>query len=113
MQLSDKIFIAGHRGLVGSAILKRLRELGFSDLLLRTRGELDLRDFQKVEDFMLKERPRYVFLAAATVGGIFANQDRPADFILDNLLIETAVLGAAAKVGVERLLFLGSSCIYP
>jgi len=113
MELSAKIFVAGHRGLVGSAIVKRLRDLGFENLLLRARAELDLRDQRKVEEFMLDERPSYVFLAAAKVGGILANQEQPADFIHENLLIETAVLAASAKAGVERLLFLGSSCIYP
>jgi GDP-L-fucose synthase len=110
---SDSIFIAGHRGLVGSAIVRRLRALGFDNLLLRTREELDLRDSAAVRDFFLTSRPRYVFFAAAKVGGIMANNTRPAEFIEDNLLVQLSVINAAHASGVHKLLFLGSSCIYP
>lgn len=113
MQPADKIFIAGHRGLVGSAIVRRLRALGFDNLLLRTHSELDLQDSAAVRAFFETERPRYVFLAAARVGGILANNTIPADFIHDNLLIQSSVIDAARIASVEKLVFLGSSCIYP
>ncbi|MDB4916848.1 MAG: GDP-L-fucose synthetase [Gemmatimonadetes bacterium] len=113
MQPSDKIFIAGHRGLVGSALVRQLRSLGFENLLLRSRQELDLEDIAAVRAFFEKERPRHVFFAAAKVGGILANSSYPADFIHDNLLIQLSVIGAAQATNVEKMLFLGSSCIYP
>jgi GDP-L-fucose synthase len=108
-----RIYIAGHRGLAGSAILRNLQGRGYSNFLLRTRAELDLERQADVESFFEKERPEYVFLAAAKVGGIHANSTYPADFIYDNLLIECNVINAAYRYGVRKLLFLGSSCIYP
>jgi GDP-L-fucose synthase len=113
MQAASRIYIAGHRGLVGSAILRCCAARGFSHLVVRERAELDLRDAQAVERFFGAERPEYVFLAAARVGGIHANNALPADFIRDNLLIQTNVIDAAWRNGVTKLLFLGSSCIYP
>ena len=113
MSPQSKIYIAGHRGLVGSAVVRRLREAGFTNLLLRTRQELDLRVQAEVDAFFDQERPEFVVLAAAKVGGIMANTTCPADFIADNLAIQTNVLQAAHNGGVERLIFLGSSCIYP
>jgi GDP-L-fucose synthase len=108
-----RIFVAGHRGLVGSAIARRLRALGVSNLILRPRAELDLTDQRAVEDFFTQERPDYVFLAAAKVGGILANDTRPAEFLRDNLAIQTNVIHSAWKHGTKKLCFLGSSCIYP
>jgi GDP-L-fucose synthase len=108
-----KIYVAGHRGLVGSAILRRLQAEGYQNLVLRTRKELDLTDQRAVYRFFEEERPEYVFLAAAKVGGILANATYPADFIRENLLIQTNVIDAAYCYGVKKLLFLGSSCIYP
>ena len=113
MQTSDKIFVAGHRGLVGSAIVRRLHVLGFDNLALRTRDELDLADGPAVQAFFEAERPRYVFFAAAKVGGIHANNTYPADFIRENLLVQLSIIDAAYATSVEKLLFLGSSCIYP
>lgn len=113
MRPGDVVWVAGHRGLVGSAIVRRLREEGFDRLLLRTRSELDLRDPRATDAFFAAERPAYVFLAAAKVGGILANDTYPADFLRDNVLIQTHVLDAAHRYGVKKLLFLGSSCIYP
>src|SRR5207253_2885225 len=113
MNLSNPIFIAGHRGLVGSAIHRELTRLGYTNLITRTRAELDLLDSVKVNAFFARNRPEHVLLAAAKVGGILANNTYPADFIRDNLIIQTNVLEAARKVDVRRLLFLGSSCIYP
>ncbi len=113
MQKTKKIYIAGHRGLVGSAVVRRLQEAGYENLLLRTRAELDLTDKKSVDDFFATEKPAYVFLAAAKVGGIYANNTQPADFIYDNLVIQNNVLRAASEYQVEKLLFLGSSCIYP
>lgn len=113
MDLTSKIFIAGHRGLVGSALARALKARGAENLLLRTRQELDLTDQAAVNQFFASEQPDYVFLAAAKVGGIHANDRYPADFIRDNLLIETSVIDAAHKHGAGKLLFLGSSCIYP
>lgn len=107
------IFVAGHRGLVGSAIVRRLRRDGFSNLLLRERRELDLTRQGAVEQFFSEARPEYVFLAAAKVGGILANNQSPASFIRDNLVVQTNVIDAAFKNGCAKLLFLGSSCIYP
>lgn len=113
MNRESRIFVAGHRGLVGSAILRKLQDEGYADLLARTRAELDLMDAGAVDEFFAAERPDYVFLAAAKVGGILANDTYPADFIRDNLAIELNVIGAAHRHRVEKLLFLGSSCIYP
>lgn len=113
MHPRDRIYVAGHRGLVGSAIVRRLSTDGFTNLITRPRGELDLRDRLAVERFFAETRPQYVFLAAATVGGIHANSSRGGEFIRDNLLIQTHVIDAAQRLGVRKLLFLGSSCIYP
>lgn len=113
MNRDARIFVAGHRGLVGAALVRRLQADGCSQLLLRTRQELDLRDQRAVEAFFSATRPEYVFLAAAKVGGIRANDAYPADFIRDNLQIQTNVIDAAARHGTRKLLFLGSSCIYP
>lgn len=113
MNLDDRVYIAGHRGLVGSAILRRLQKAGYSRLITRDHAELDLCDQAAVEAFFAHERPEYVFLAAARVGGIFANDAYPADFIRDNLLVQTHVIDAAWRHGARKLLFLGSSCIYP
>jgi GDP-L-fucose synthase len=107
------IYVAGHNGLVGSAICRVLRRQGFERLLLRSHAELDLADRAAVDHFFQQERPNHVFLAAAKVGGILANDLYPADFIRDNLVIQTNVIDAAYRAGVDRLLFLGSSCIYP
>src|SRR3954452_18776347 len=111
--IDARIFIAGHRGLVGSAIWRRLTDTGYRDLVGRSSHELDLRDRGAVDEFFDRERPDYVVLAAARVGGILANSTYPAEFLSDNLRIQVNVLDAAARVGVKRLLFLGSSCIYP
>jgi len=108
-----RIFVAGHRGLAGSAIVRNLAAKGHGALLLRSRAELDLTDAAQVSDFFESNRPEYVFLAAAKVGGIVANNTYPAEFIRDNLTIQTQVIHAAWRAGVKRLLFLGSSCIYP
>ena len=113
METTSRIFIAGHRGLVGSAIRRELERRGYANLLLTTRDQLDLMNGPAVEKFFAEERPDYVFLAAAKVGGILANNTYPADFIRDNLEIQTNVIDSAWRSGVKRLLFLGSSCIYP
>jgi GDP-L-fucose synthase len=113
IQKDARIFVAGHRGLAGSAIVRRLGALGYTNLLLRTRKELDLLDASAVEWFFQTERPEFVFLAAAKVGGILANRDFPADFIAENLRIQLNVIESAHRAAVRRLLFLGSSCIYP
>ena len=107
------VFVAGHKGLVGSAILRRLESEGFSDLRVVERKDLDLRDQSAVDAWFEIERPKYVFLVAGTVGGIMANSTRPADFIYDNLMIHGTVVHASHSVGVEKLIYLGSSCIYP
>ncbi len=113
MDKSARIFIAGHRGLVGSAIQRRLQSDGYSNLALRSSAELDLRSQAAVEQFFAAQRPEFVFLAAAKVGGIQANNTRPAEFIHDNLVMQTNVVDAAWRHGTRKLLFLGSSCIYP
>lgn len=113
MNVNAKIYIAGHRGLVGSALMRNLTAKGYSNLLTRTHADLDLTAQADVADFFQREKPDYVFLAAAKVGGIHANNEYPAEFIRDNLAIQTNVIHAAWQCGVKRLLFLGSSCIYP
>jgi GDP-L-fucose synthase len=113
MNRESRIYVAGHRGLVGSALVRRLQALGYQNLVYRTRAELDLEDPHAVRDFFERERPEYVFLAAARVGGIWANDTYPADFIRSNLVIQLNVVDSAWRAGVEKLLFLGSSCIYP
>jgi GDP-L-fucose synthase len=113
MELNARIYVAGHRGLVGSAIVRNLKAKGYTNLLLRTHAELDLTDERATRAFFDEQRPEYVFLAAAKVGGIVANNTYPAEFIRDNLAIQTNVIHAAYLAGVQRLLFLGSSCIYP
>lgn len=113
MEKDAKIYVAGHRGLVGSALMRNLQAKGYTRLVTRTHAELDLTDQAAVEAFFASERPDYVFLAAAKVGGILANNTYPAEFIRDNLAIQTNVIHAAWRHGVKRLLFLGSSCIYP
>lgn len=113
MNRRSKVYVAGHRGLVGSAILRRLEGEGFENLLTRPREELNLTEPRAVDSFFEAERPEYVFMAAAKVGGIMANATYPADFLRENLAIELNVLDAAYRHGVEKLLFLGSSCIYP
>ena len=113
MNNQDKIYIAGHRGMVGSAIERKLKREGFNNIVTKTSKELDLRNQQAVNDFFEKEKPSYVFLAAAKVGGIVANNTYRAEFIYDNLLMEANVIHAAYINGVSKLMFLGSSCIYP
>lgn len=113
MNEDSRIYVAGHRGLVGSAILRRLQAAGYRRVIVRSRQELDLTDQTAVDRFFAAERPEYVFLAAARVGGILANSTRPAEFIRDNLMIQTNVIDAAYRHGVRKLLFLGSSCLYP
>ena len=113
MKKDSRIYIAGHRGLVGSAIHRELDRLGYTNILTRSREELDLLDTSAVNEFFAKERPEYVFLAAAKVGGILANNTYPAEFIRDNIILQTNIIDAAYKNSVDRLLFLGSSCIYP
>ena len=110
---NGKIYVAGHHGMVGSALVRRLRDAGCDNLLLRTRAELDLESQQQVYDFLQTEKPDYIYLAAARVGGIHANNTYPAQFIYSNLMIAANVINAAHKAGVSELLFLGSSCIYP
>jgi GDP-L-fucose synthase len=113
MNNKSKIYVAGHRGLVGSAIVRMLNEKGFKNIVFRTSKELDLRDKFAVDTFFAEEKPEFVFLAAAKVGGIVANNQYPADFIRDNLLIQTNIIDAAYRNNVKKLLFLGSTCIYP
>ncbi|MBS1566558.1 MAG: GDP-L-fucose synthase [Bacteroidetes bacterium] len=113
MQKTDKIYIAGHRGMVGSAIMRRLQQDGFNNIVVRGSKELDLRNQQQVNDFFGTEQPAFVFLAAAKVGGIVANNTYRAEFLYDNLLIESNIIHAAWKNKVQKLMFLGSSCIYP
>ncbi|HPH84997.1 MAG TPA: GDP-L-fucose synthase [Ferruginibacter sp.] len=113
MKITDKIYVAGHTGLVGSAIIRLLKKKGYLQIVTRSSEELDLRDQKLVNEFFETEQPQYVFLAAAKVGGIMANQTYPADFIYDNLAIQNNIIHSAYKHSVEKLLFLGSSCIYP
>ncbi len=113
MQSDARIYVAGHRGLAGSAIFRELRRQGFSCLLGKTHAELDLLDSEAVKSFFDRERPEYVFVAAAKVGGILANDTYPAEFLLDNLQVQNHIIENARRTGVKKLLFLGSSCIYP
>ena len=113
MQKNSKIYVAGHRGLVGSAILRALEKQGFTNLITRTSSEVDLRDYNQTADFFAKEKPEYVFLAAAKVGGIQANNTYRAEFLYDNMMIQNNVIHQAHTNDVKKLLFLGSSCIYP
>jgi GDP-L-fucose synthase len=113
MNCEAPIFVAGHRGMVGSAIVRRLEKEGYKNLILKTSSELDLRNQAAVAEFFDREKPEYIFLAAAKVGGIIANSTRKAEFIYDNLMIQTNVIHEAWKTGCKRLLFLGSTCIYP
>lgn len=113
MMQSEKVYVAGHRGLVGAALCRALAGKGIAGIVTRSHDQLDLTDQAAVRDFFATERPAYVYLAAARVGGIHANDSRPADFIRDNLLIQTNIIDSAYKSGIKKLLFLGSSCIYP
>ena len=113
MNKQSKIYIAGHRGLVGSALVRKFQELGYDNLILKTRSELNLLNQQEVADFFAVEKPEYVFLAAAKVGGIGANSTYPADFVYENIMIQTNIIHSAYKNNTKKLLFLGSSCIYP
>ena len=113
MNKNEKIFVAGHKGMVGSAIVRKLNELGYQNIITRSSQELDLRRQSDVELFFKTEKPDYVFLAAAKVGGIYANNTYPAEFIYDNLMIETNIIHSSYIYNVKKLLFLGSSCIYP
>ncbi|HMK27738.1 MAG TPA: GDP-L-fucose synthase [Chitinophagaceae bacterium] len=113
MNSTDKIYIAGHGGLVGSAILRLLQQKGFTNIITRSSGEMDLRNQEAVRIFFEKEKPQYVFLAAAKVGGIIANNTYPAEFIYDNLMMESNIIHESYRNGVSKLVFLGSSCIYP
>ncbi len=113
MNPSSKIYVAGHRGMVGSAIVRNLQSKGYDNLIFRTSSELDLRDAKAVESFFQQEKPEYVFMAAAKVGGILANQEKKADFFYDNMAIEMNIIHNSYLSGVKKILFLGSSCIYP
>lgn len=113
MNKDSKIYVAGHRGMVGSAILRKLQQEGYNNIVFATSSELDLRNSVAVDNFFKENRPEYVFLAAARVGGIFANNTYPADFLYDNLMVQNNVIDACHRYDVEKLLFLGSSCIYP
>jgi len=113
MELNDRIFVAGHRGMVGSAIVRKLKELGYTKIITKSRKELDLINQFQVNHFFHFERPEYVFLAAAKVGGIKANDDFRADFIYENIMIQSNIIKASHDNGVKKLLFLGSTCIYP
>ncbi|MFX1326469.1 MAG: NAD-dependent epimerase/dehydratase family protein, partial [Promethearchaeota archaeon] len=113
MEKSSIIFVAGHNGLVGSAIKRKLEALGYNNIVIKDHKSLDLRNQKLTEDFFNEYTPEYVFLAAAKVGGILANASYPASFIYDNLMIQTNVIHSAHETGVKKLLFLGSSCIYP
>lgn len=113
MELKDRIYVAGHTGLVGSAIVRKLKADGYTNFVLRTHGELDLRNQAAVETFFEEEKPDYVFVAAATVGGVLANDTQPGKFLYDNLAITTNVIHASYRFGVKKLLYMGSGCIYP
>ena len=113
MEISDKIYVAGHNGMVGSAIVRKLKSQGFTNFLLKTSKELDLRNQENVFDFLLANQPDYVFLAAAKVGGIVANNTYRADFLYENIQIQNNVIHGSYLAGVKKLMFLGSSCIYP
>ena len=113
MKINSRIYVAGHRGLVGSAIIRALKQKGFENLIKRTHAELELLDAVAVQNFFAETKPEFIFLAAAKVGGIHANSTYPADFIRENLLVQTNVIHEAWRHGVEKLMFLGSSCIYP
>lgn len=113
MEINSKIYVAGHRGMVGSAIIRRLRKAGYNNIIFRTSKELDLRNQTKVKDFMLSEKPDHLILAAAKVGGILANDTYRAEFIYDNLMIQSNIIHSAYLAEVKKLMFLGSSCIYP
>ena len=113
MDSNSKIFVAGHKGLVGSAIVRYLKEKGFTNILTADRNQIDLTNLTAVKMFFMLEQPEYVFVAAAKVGGILANRDYPADFIYENLMIQSNIISSAAEFDVKKLLFLGSSCIYP
>ena len=113
MDSNSKIFVAGHKGLVGSAIVRNLKAKGFTNILTADRNQIDLTNLTAVKMFFLLEQPEYVFMAAAKVGGILANRDYPADFIYENLMIQSNIISCAAESEVKKLLFLGSSCIYP
>lgn len=113
MNKTDKIYVAGHRGMVGSAIIRKLQQEGFNNFLVRTSAELDLRNQQAVQDFMKQEKPDYVFVAAAKVGGILANNTYRAEFIYENIMMQSNIIHNAWVNGVKKLMFLGSSCIYP
>lgn len=113
MNKTSKIFVAGHTGLVGSALMRKLQKSGYNNLICRTHNEMDLRRQQEVEDFFRRVKPEYVFISAAKVGGILGNYNYPADFIYDNLIIQTNIIHSAYMTKVKKLMFLGSSCIYP
>ena len=113
MEKESKIYVAGHRGMVGSAIVRELKRQGYANIITRTHSELDLTDQRAVNDFFAQECPEYVFLAAAKVGGIIANAQHPADFMYENMMLEMNVINAAWRNGCRKLEFLGSSCIYP
>src|SRR5215212_6705842 len=113
MEKDSRIYVAGHRGMVGSAIERKLKEEGFTNIVTRTSSEIDLRNQQAVNDFFEKEKPGYIFLAAAKVGGIVANNTYRAEFLYDNLMIESNIIHNSYLTGVKKLMFFGSSCIYP
>ena len=113
MEKNAKIYVAGHRGMVGSAIVRELKRQGYTNIITRTHAELDLKRQDKVEEFFKEEKPEYVFLAAAKVGGIVANESALADFMYDNMILEMNVIHSAWENGCKKLEFLGSSCIYP
>src|SRR5262245_10154452 len=113
MEKASRIFVAGHLGLVGSAIHRNLKAGGYQNLILKSRAELDLCDSVAVDEFFAREQPEYVFMAAAKVGGVLANSSFPADFLYQNLVVQTNVIHSAFRHGVKKLQFLGSSCIYP
>ena len=113
MKINDLIYVAGHQGMVGSAILRKLKQKGFTNIIVRTRMELDLMSQSKVQEFFKSEKPDIVILAAAKVGGIYANNTFPAEFIYNNTMIQANVINSAYHTNVKKLLFLGSTCIYP